>query len=985
MPKQEPAARRRNFEEVASGYDEETALREASRCLHCPKKPCVTGCPVNVDIPAFIDLISRKDYLGASRVIKETNSLPAVCGRVCPQEDQCEKVCTLGVKFDPVAVGRLERFVADYEAAAGPLPSPALPPPSGKRVAVVGSGPAGVTAAGALARLGHAVTVFEALHKPGGVLGYGIPEFRLPKAIVAREIDFVRTLGVDIRTDVVVGRTLAVDDLFADGYHAVFLGNGAGLPVFMNIPGENLSGVYSANEFLTRVNLMKAYLFPRYDTPIRVGRKVAVIGGGNVAMDSARTALRLGAEQSFIVYRRSREEMPARREELENAEEEGVEFILLTNPVAYLGNERGWVRGLRCLSMELGEPDASGRRRPMPVPGSEFELEADAVVVAAGSGANPLVSSTTGNLEVNNRGYIVADPETGRTSRPGVFAGGDIVTGSATVISAMGAGRRAAGAIDEYLKPVPSEGRGGLGLPPGPETPLPPVVPAGHAPGGGSPGHLAAGSHRPQPPLPAPATRHHLPLHAMAVPQGGRVAPGHQFGHLVHPRRAGLGRGADGVRLHLQRPVHSHPGGPSAPHGDRHRGELPPPGRLYDGARLPGGHRGQCRAAPHRSRTDRPGRPGAVDGGGGHGRSHDPEILPSLSNAQGASMPAFETIIWEDGAVVILDQTRLPREEAYLRCRDWREVGDAIRRLSVRGAPAIGVAAALGLALGARQLDTRLPRAEFDRRLAEISRGLAATRPTAVNLFWALERMERAVRENPALTPPQMCDSLLAEAQAIREEDIAMCRALGRHGARLIPDGARILTHCNAGALATAGYGTALGVIRAAVEQGKRISVLADETRPLLQGARLTAWELAKDGIPVTVITDNMAASFMARGAIDLVIVGADRIAANGDAANKIGTYGVAVLAHAHGLPFYVAAPSSTFDLSLPDGAGIPIEERGQEEVTIIGGVRMVAEGVPAANPAFDVTPARLIAALITERGVISPPSTETIARVLRG
>ncbi len=457
IPKQDPGTRRRNFEEVASGYDEETALREASRCLHCPKKPCVSGCPVSIDIPAFIKLISQKDFVGAARKIKETNSLPAVCGRVCPQEEQCEKVCTLGVRFEPVAIGRLERFVADYEAAAGPLPKPELPPPTGRRVAVVGSGPAGVTVAGALARMGHAVTVFEALHKPGGVLVYGIPEFRLPKAIVAREMDFVRSLGVDIKTDVVVGRTLTVDDLFQDGFDAVFLGNGAGLPVFMNIPGENLNGVYSANEFLTRVNLMKAYLFPAYDTPVRIGRRVAVIGGGNVAMDSARTALRLGAEKSFIVYRRSRDEMPARHEEVENAEEEGVEFLYLTNPTAYLGNEAGWVRGLRCISMRLGEPDASGRRRPVPVPGSEFDLEADTIVVAVGSGANPLVSSTTSSLETDRRGYIVADPETGRTSRPGVFAGGDIVTGSATVISAMGAGRQAAAAIDAYLKNVPAE------------------------------------------------------------------------------------------------------------------------------------------------------------------------------------------------------------------------------------------------------------------------------------------------------------------------------------------------------------------------------------------------------------------------------------------------------------------------------------------------------------------------------------------------
>jgi glutamate synthase (NADPH/NADH) small chain len=452
--------RRRNFDEVASGYDEATAQLEASRCLHCPKKPCVAGCPVNVDIPGFIGLISQGKYGEAARCIKATNSLPAVCGRVCPQEEQCEKVCTLGVRFEPVAIGRLERFAADWESAAGTPPVPQLPPPSGHRVAVVGSGPAGITVAGALARLGHDVTIYEALHKGGGVLVYGIPEFRLPKSIVARELEYVKSLGVKLVTDVVVGRTLTVDDLFREGYSAVFLGNGAGLPVFMGIPGENLGGVYSANEFLTRVNLMKAYQFPKADTPIRIGKRVAVIGGGNVAMDSARTALRLGAEEAIIVYRRSRTELPARHEEVENAEEEGVQFSLLTNPVAYLGDESGWVRGLRCLRMELGEPDASGRRRPVPVPGSEFDIAADAVVVAVGSGANPLVAGTTRKLKTNSKGYIVADQKTGATSRPGVFAGGDIVTGSATVISAMGAGRDAAAAIHEYLGHVSAKRRG---------------------------------------------------------------------------------------------------------------------------------------------------------------------------------------------------------------------------------------------------------------------------------------------------------------------------------------------------------------------------------------------------------------------------------------------------------------------------------------------------------------------------------------------
>lgn len=457
VKKQSPETRRHNFDEVSLGYDEETAVREASRCIQCPRKPCVAGCPVMVDIPAFIDLISRREFSEAARKIKETNSLPAVCGRVCPQEDQCEKVCTLGIRFDPVAIGRLERFAADYEAAEGPAVATRITSPTGHKVAVVGSGPAGVTVAGCLARLGHKVKIYEALHKPGGVLVYGIPEFRLPKAIVAREMDYVRSLGVDIETNVVIGRTLTVDDLFKMGHEAVFLGNGAGLPVFMNIPGENLNGVYSANEFLTRTNLMKAYLFPEYDTPIHVGRKVVVIGGGNVAMDSARTALRLGAEKVYIVYRRSRVEMPAREEEIENAQEEGVEFILLSNPVAYLGGENGSVAGIRCITMQLSDPDESGRRRPVPIPDSEFDMETDLVVVAVGSGANPLVSSTTSRLKTNNRGYIIADPETGQTSRRGVFAGGDIVTGSATVISAMGAGRQAAEAIDSYLKNVPSK------------------------------------------------------------------------------------------------------------------------------------------------------------------------------------------------------------------------------------------------------------------------------------------------------------------------------------------------------------------------------------------------------------------------------------------------------------------------------------------------------------------------------------------------
>ncbi len=453
MPKQEPGVRAANFDEVALGYTEELAVAEAERCLQCKNLPCVSGCPVQIDIAAFIALVARRDFMGAARKLKAQNSLPAVCGRVCPQEDQCEKVCTLGIKGQPVAIGRLERFVADYEAGRGELEIPAKAPARGKKVAIVGSGPSGLTAAGELVKLGYEVTVFESLHKAGGVLVYGIPEFRLPKEIVQREVDYVARLGVEIRTNFVVGKTATVDELMNEqGYQAVFLGNGAGLPYFMNIPGENLNGVYSANEFLTRVNLMKAYLFPEYDTPIKRGRRVVVVGGGNVAMDSARTALRLGAEEVYIVYRRSRLEMPARGEEIENAEEEGIRFKLLTNPVHISANEDGWVRAMDCQRMELGEPDASGRRRPIPIAGSEFELPLDIVVIAVGNGANPLVASTTNDLKTNKWGYIVADDQTGQTSRPGVFAGGDIVTGAATVILAMGAGKRAALAIDEYLE-----------------------------------------------------------------------------------------------------------------------------------------------------------------------------------------------------------------------------------------------------------------------------------------------------------------------------------------------------------------------------------------------------------------------------------------------------------------------------------------------------------------------------------------------------
>ncbi len=451
MPEQEAKVRAKNFDEVPFGYNPDLAKLEASRCLQCKKPACVQGCPVSIDIPGFIWLILQEDFGGAARKLKEMNSLPAVCGRVCPQEDQCEKVCILGKKGDPVAIGRLERFAADYEQAQGEFTMPEKAPPTGKKVAVVGSGPAGLTLAGDLIKKGHQVTIFEALHKTGGVLVYGIPEFRLPKAIVQAEVDYLEKIGVEIRTNMVIGKIYTVDELMANGYDAVFLGTGAGLPTFMNIPGENLNGVYSANEYLTRSNLMKAYLFPQYDTPIAKGKKVAVLGGGNVAMDSARTALRLGADDVYIVYRRSKKELPARIEEVHHAEEEGVQFHFLTLPVEILGNEEGWVCGMKCQRMELGEPDESGRRRPIAVPGSEFTLEVDMVVVAIGTGANPLIPSTTPDLQTSKWGYIVADAETGATSKKGVYAGGDIVTGSATVILAMGAGRKAADAIHKYL------------------------------------------------------------------------------------------------------------------------------------------------------------------------------------------------------------------------------------------------------------------------------------------------------------------------------------------------------------------------------------------------------------------------------------------------------------------------------------------------------------------------------------------------------
>ncbi|SHI17273.1 NADPH-dependent glutamate synthase [Desulfosporosinus lacus] len=451
MPCQEPQVRAHNFEEVALGYSQETAIEEAKRCLQCKNPKCVTGCPVSVMIPEFIKKIAEGDFQEAGNVLKVKNSLPAVCGRVCPQEAQCESKCILGIKGESVAIGRLERFAADFGMQSGKS-EVVKPQASGKRVAIIGAGPAGLACAGDLAKAGHAVTVFEALHVAGGVLMYGIPQFRLPKEIVQTEIDNLKQMGVEILTNQVVGKITSVDELMENGYDAVFIGTGAGLPYFMDIPGENLNGVYSANEFLTRTNLMKGYKFPEYATPVKVGKNVAVLGAGNVAMDSARTALRLGAENVYIIYRRSRDEMPARKEELEHAEEEGIQFRLLTNPVAIEGDERGWVKSLTCLRYELGEPDASGRRAPVAIKGSEFDIPMDTVVVAIGQGPNPLVTTSTPGLELNKRGNIVADPETLVTSKPGVFAGGDIVTGAATVILAMGAGKKAAAGIDEYLK-----------------------------------------------------------------------------------------------------------------------------------------------------------------------------------------------------------------------------------------------------------------------------------------------------------------------------------------------------------------------------------------------------------------------------------------------------------------------------------------------------------------------------------------------------
>lgn len=452
MPKQKPKARAKNFNEVALGYTDKNALAEANRCIQCKKRSCVEGCPVGVDIPEFIVAIRDGNMPEAVRVLKSKNALPGICGRVCPQETQCEEVCSLGKKGAPIAIGRLERYVADWELKHQPESSPEIAPATGKRVAVVGSGPAGLTIAADLAKRGHEVTIFEALHIAGGVLMYGIPEFRMPKNIVQTEVDYVKSLGVEIKLDHVMGKISTVDELLEEGYDAVFLGTGAGLPMFLGLPGENLNGIYSANEFLTRTNLMKAYLFPEYDTPIKIGKKIAVIGGGNVAMDSARCALRLGFAEVNIVYRRSRDEMPARLEEAENAEEEGIIFKLLTNPVRFLGNDEGWVTAMECVEMELGEPDDSGRRRPVTKKGSEFIIDVDIVVVALGTTPNPLVPTTTKGLDTTKKGTVVADEETGKTTKPGVWAGGDVVTGAATVISAMGAAKIAAASIDDYLR-----------------------------------------------------------------------------------------------------------------------------------------------------------------------------------------------------------------------------------------------------------------------------------------------------------------------------------------------------------------------------------------------------------------------------------------------------------------------------------------------------------------------------------------------------
>lgn len=451
MPEQDAKVRARNFLEVPTGYTPKMAQEEAARCLQCKKPGCVAGCPVEVDIPGFIDLLVQGDMTGAIRNLWSKNALPAVCGRVCPQEIQCEGKCIVGRKGEPVAIGNLERFCADYERQYGTGELPPKAPSTGKKVAVVGSGPSGLTVAGDLIQKGHEVTILEAFHKPGGVLVYGIPEFRLPKDIVAQEVHFLERLGVKVECNAVVGRTVSLDELFEQGYQAIYVGVGAGLPRFMNLPGENLVGILSANEYLTRANLMKAYKFPEVDTPIPIGRNVVVLGAGNVAMDAARTAMRLGAENVKIVYRRSREEMPARQAEIHHAEEEGIEMFLLTNPTKYIGNDRGRLTGMECLRMELGEPDDSGRRRPVALKGSEFHMECDLCIVAVGSGANPLLTSETPDMKLNDWGYVMTDEKTGKTTKKGVWAGGDIVTGAATVILAMGAGRQAADSIHDYL------------------------------------------------------------------------------------------------------------------------------------------------------------------------------------------------------------------------------------------------------------------------------------------------------------------------------------------------------------------------------------------------------------------------------------------------------------------------------------------------------------------------------------------------------
>nr|WP_141677946.1 NADPH-dependent glutamate synthase [Orenia metallireducens] len=450
MPEQNPKERVNNFGEVALGYSAEDAINEAKRCLQCKNPLCMQGCPVEVDIPDFIALVAEGKFEEAAKKIKEKNNLPAICGRVCPQEEQCERKCIVGIKNEAVAIGRLERFVADYARDKEEIEAVANQDKG--KVAIIGAGPAGLTAAADLAKMGYQVTIFEAFHEVGGVLTYGIPEFRLPKAIVKDEVEKIEKLGVEIKLNHVIGKIKGIDELFEEGYDAVFVGTGAGLPRFLGLEGENLNGVYSANEFLTRVNLMKAYRFPEYKTPVYVGKRVAVIGAGNVAMDAARTALRLGAEESIIVYRRAREQMPAREEEIHHAEEEGIQFKLLNNPTRILGNEEGFVTGMECIKMELGKPDDSGRRRPVPIEGSEWVMDVDTVIMAIGQSPNPILLKESPEIETTKWGTIVADEDTGETSKAGVFAGGDMVTGAATVIEAMGAGKRAAKAIDEYIQ-----------------------------------------------------------------------------------------------------------------------------------------------------------------------------------------------------------------------------------------------------------------------------------------------------------------------------------------------------------------------------------------------------------------------------------------------------------------------------------------------------------------------------------------------------